>query len=68
MQVKECIKCLEDDNKMIIIFDNGMTRIFNIEDAELVIPQESFYKDLDMKSKEKIMLAIMLLAFLTLKK
>lgn len=63
MQVKECIKCLEDDSKMVVVFDNGMTRIFNIEDAEFVIPQEPFYKDLDMKSREKI-----LLAFLTLKK
>ena len=63
MKVKEIIKCLDDDSKMVIIFDNGMTRIFNIKDAELVIPQEPFYKDLDIKSREKI-----LLAFLTITK
>ena len=58
MRVKECVSCLEDKSKVVVIFESGLSRIFNLEGAEETIANEAFYQELDEQSKVTIGLGL----------
>ena len=58
LKVKKCIPCLEDETQIVIIFENGLSRIFNLEGIEETLQKEAFYNELDDNSKTIISLAV----------
>lgn len=59
MTVNGCMACLEDNTKVVVLFDGGLSRIFNLEGIEETLAKEEFYKELDKTSKMTIALGIM---------